>query len=276
MTNIDGNNKISGQPKDGGEKDIGYSKLVYHPLAEAFELISGDEYTAFKDDMRKNGLREQITLFEGKVLDGRNRHRACNEVGYKLKAENFKNYTDRSPAEFVISGNILRRHLDASQRALHIARLSTNKLGANQHTIGRTLSAAEAAKLGGVSKASVEKAKALYQNGSDELLTAVRTGKLKLGAIKIEDLDLPKDQQLAAIVKRKADAEVARAKPKPKGRTISKANQDQIELDEVVKKWKGWDAMRQRVFVEKCWGELSTLLKEMERQDALRGVGEAA
>jgi transposase len=261
-------------PKDGGEKPIDYSKLEYHPLAEAFELISGDEYTAFKEDIRKNGLREQITLFDGKILDGRNRHRACNDLGYKLKSENFKHYTGRFPAEFVISANILRRHLDASQRALHIARLATNKLGANQHTIGN-LTAEAAAKLAGVSKASVEKAKAIYQNGSDELQTAVRTGKLKLGAIKTEDLALPKDQQLAAIVKRKADAEVAAAaarKGTTKAPKVPAANQAMLDVDTVKAKWRGFDKMQKEAFVTAFQNDISELLGEIVKKQQMVGI----
>lgn len=90
------------------------STLQAHPAAELFPLLSGDEYESFKADIEKNGLIEPIWLCEGKILDGRNRYRACTELGIEPK---FQPYRGESPLAFVWSLNVERRHLSKSQHA---------------------------------------------------------------------------------------------------------------------------------------------------------------
>lgn len=88
-------------------------KYEPHPAAEIFPLLTGAEYDAFKADIAKNGLREPIWLHEGKILDGRNRYRACQDTGTEPA---FREYTGDTPIAFVWSLNGERRHLTASQR----------------------------------------------------------------------------------------------------------------------------------------------------------------
>ena len=52
-----------------------------HPLADLLPLIHGVEFDALVEDIREHGLRVPITIFDGKVLDGRNRVRACDAAG---------------------------------------------------------------------------------------------------------------------------------------------------------------------------------------------------
>jgi len=85
-----------------------------HPIADIFPLITGEEFVALKQDIRENGLREAIWLYEGMILDGRNRFRACQEVGVEPA---FRAYEGDSPATFAVSLNLHRRHLDKSQAA---------------------------------------------------------------------------------------------------------------------------------------------------------------
>lgn len=111
--------------------------LEYHPLADIFELIEGDEFTNLVEDIKEQGLLEPITLLDGKILDGRNRYRACLEAGedpifvaygdksayenFPYDVESFGDLDD--PASYVMSRNIMRRHLNTSQRALLAAKL---------------------------------------------------------------------------------------------------------------------------------------------------------
>lgn len=84
-----------------------------HPIADIFPLMSEPELKDLAEDIKANGLREPITIFEGKILDGRNRFRACEMVGVKPRMEEFRN---GSPTAFVISLNLQRRHLTDSQK----------------------------------------------------------------------------------------------------------------------------------------------------------------
>src|SRR4051812_10366915 len=91
------------------------SELLIHPYANVFPLLQGAEFDAFADDIAKHGLREPIVLYEKKMLDGRNRHRAC--LVRKVEPR-FVEFTGDDPLAFVISANLQRRHLDTSQRAM--------------------------------------------------------------------------------------------------------------------------------------------------------------
>ena len=52
-----------------------------HEFAALVPAMADSEYDAFREDIRVNGLMEAIILFEGKILDGSHRQRACDETG---------------------------------------------------------------------------------------------------------------------------------------------------------------------------------------------------
>lgn len=89
------------------------NKLEYHKLANLFPLIEGDEFKGLVEDIGQNGQLEPVWLYEGKILDGRNRYRACLELGIEPK---FKQYEGDEPLSFVISLNLHRRHLTTEQK----------------------------------------------------------------------------------------------------------------------------------------------------------------
>jgi hypothetical protein len=96
----------------------------FHPLAEIFPLVEKDELRELANDIQRLGLREPIVLFEGKILDGRNRYRAAKLIKYPLAEAHFKPLPSGvDPLAFVISANIHRRHLTPEQRRGIIATL---------------------------------------------------------------------------------------------------------------------------------------------------------
>lgn len=86
-----------------------------HPLAELIPAMSDQEFAELRDDIAENGLHEPVWLFEGKVLDGRHRARACTELGIKPPT---REYEGVEAARFVLSMNVHRRHLTTTQKAL--------------------------------------------------------------------------------------------------------------------------------------------------------------
>jgi len=89
--------------------------MEFHPAASIFPMMTEEEYVELRADIRDNGQREAIWVYEGKILDGRNRERACEELGIPVKSAIWDG--NGSPTAFVISLNLHRRHLTATQRA---------------------------------------------------------------------------------------------------------------------------------------------------------------
>ena len=49
------------------------SELEDHELANVFPLLDGEEFDELRRDVEEYGVRESVVLYEGKILDGRNR-----------------------------------------------------------------------------------------------------------------------------------------------------------------------------------------------------------
>jgi ParB-like chromosome segregation protein Spo0J len=154
----------------------------FHPFANAFPMMSDQEYRDLVADIKANGQREAITRYHGKLLDGRNREKACRELGIKPNFNDFGADDDAALA-FVISKNLVRRHLTTSQRAMIAADLSTLRHGQRKSDTSNDVSQAEAAKLLHVSLPTTQRARKVKEN-SPELAAAVRAGDVSVsGAV---------------------------------------------------------------------------------------------
>lgn len=86
-----------------------------HPAADLFPMIDRDDFAKLVDDIRINGLLEPIWLDKnGLLLDGRNRLAACQHLHIDPET---RTYPGDKAVEFVLSLNVHRRHLTASQLA---------------------------------------------------------------------------------------------------------------------------------------------------------------
>jgi ParB-like chromosome segregation protein Spo0J len=86
----------------------------FHPLAAIFPVMAEPEIAELAADIKANGLRVPIVLYEGKILDGRNRYLACVSAGLEPQ---FTEYEGDQPIQYSLSLNLHRRHLTTSQRA---------------------------------------------------------------------------------------------------------------------------------------------------------------
>jgi hypothetical protein len=100
-------------------------RLEPHPLAQMFPAIPPDEMAQVVADIKKHGVIEPIWMYEGKVLDGWHRYQAAIKAGKEPKVREWKG---DDPMAFIVSMNIMRRHLIGEQRAATMA-LAAKKLG---------------------------------------------------------------------------------------------------------------------------------------------------
>jgi N6-adenosine-specific RNA methylase IME4 len=92
----------------------GARRLPIHPAANLFPLMNDDRYAELCERIREVGLLNEITLCDGKILDGRSRYDACLKTGVEPR---FKTYAG-NPFLFAWNINAVRRDLAADQRAV--------------------------------------------------------------------------------------------------------------------------------------------------------------
>jgi len=88
-----------------------------HPAADLFPLMEGDDFERLVDSIRQNGfdpLQPIVVDRDGRVIDGRNRARACEAVGILPLTVT---YEGDDPFGKAVRMNIVRRHLTPSQIA---------------------------------------------------------------------------------------------------------------------------------------------------------------
>ena len=157
--------------------------IEFHPLANIFPLLDGDEFQSLADDIREHGLRESIWLYDGQILDGRNRYRACAIAGVDA---DFRQYNGDDPLAFVISLNLKRRHLNESQRAMVAAKIANAEHGGDRRSDQAAnlplVSQSGAAEMLNVSERSVRSARTVQETGTPELIDAVERGNVAVSA----------------------------------------------------------------------------------------------
>jgi hypothetical protein len=84
-----------------------------HYLALMLPPMAPDQYGLLREDVRQHGVRHPIVLYEGQVLDGVHRQRAAIETG---REPHYVEHTDGDPLAFVLSENLARRHMNATER----------------------------------------------------------------------------------------------------------------------------------------------------------------
>ncbi|BCJ90021.1 hypothetical protein IZ6_07560 [Terrihabitans soli] len=204
-------------------------QIPFHPIANCFRMIEGTARAKFDFDVARHGLREDIVIHEGMILDGRNRYVAAVASGLIKPTDDFchrdsdgkpKTYKppfveydvrrEGDPVAWVFSKNIARRHMDESELAMAGARLANMRQGertdlqpaaaddAEPSAPVQKVSQAQAAEIVGVSTRSVASAAKVLRQGAPETIKAVDAGELPVKtAAKIAAA--PKEEQPALV-----------------------------------------------------------------------------
>lgn len=172
---------------------------VWHEYANLFPMLDAGALTAVTADIAEYGVREPVVLYQGKVLDGRNRCVAARKLGLSVPVREFTG-SDTDALAFVISTNLHRRHLTESQRASVAARLANmtrsdaGRLGGKNgeananlqllpaETAQASVTNAAAAAMLNVSERSVATARKVQEHGAPELVAAVDSGMTSVSA----------------------------------------------------------------------------------------------
>lgn len=98
-------------------------KYEFHPCSAVYGMLPADELEELAQSMREHGFLPQhaITLYEGQILDGRNRSLAAEIAGVEPV---YQEYTGDNPLDFVAVSGSNRRDLTKSKRVAAALRYS--------------------------------------------------------------------------------------------------------------------------------------------------------
>jgi len=197
-----------------------------HELANCFPMMTDAELEEMAKSIKEGGQREAIELYEGKIIDGRNRCRACRIAGVEpIVYDATDDLKDVDLAKWVMDKNGIRRHLTVSERSIAAVKMSRTEyvrfitkqeqvrsgegvpyppdLGGDvqeRHSApqerGDTLD--EIAEKQRVSRRSIAYASKVLNEGTEELVKAVESEGLSLTRAS-EIADLPKEEQPAKL-----------------------------------------------------------------------------
>lgn len=192
--------------------------MKIHPLCEMWPVLPDDQLAELAEDIKANGLRQKILIYDGQVIDGRNRLMAMERAGIEVAAEHFEHWKGANPAALVISLNARRRHMPLASRALMVAKIRSEWLPGSQSEPKMTI--AEAAKVAKLSPAVIKRANTVITQGIDAVQSAAASGAVGLkAAARVAKMPKPKQRRAAASgpsgIKAAAAAAVKPAAPEP-------------------------------------------------------------
>ena len=198
--------------------------LQFHDAANLFPLMKGAAFDAFKEDIHENGQKEKIVLFEGKILDGRNRYLACKSLRIEPITKQWED--NGSAVRYAVSENLHRRHLTNNQRgliAVEVRELRAGEAAKDRQKEGGEkgrahryakekaglsskedkpdgprhggLASQEAAEIMGTSRTMVDRARQVLKHGCKVLIEAVRNDIITITPASFVAYKLPKDKQ---------------------------------------------------------------------------------
>ncbi len=156
--------------------------MEYHPIANIFPLIQGDEFDHLVHSIKTEGLLEPIVIHPdcGSIIDGRNRFRACKEAGVAVKTMEWGG--DGDLLQYVVALNVTRRHLNHGTKSLIAGKLAQAKQGqrSDLKNCDPKLTSEQAGRVFGISQKSVKRAKKVLKYGIPALIDSVHSGKIQI------------------------------------------------------------------------------------------------
>jgi len=123
------------------EAEPDFLSFVAHPLANMFPMIEGNAFEELKRDIAAQGILEPIRLYQGMILDGRNRYAAARAVGHNFSMDDFVQWegTLAEAEAWVISTNLHRRQLTTKQKQDLITQMVRKNPGLSDREIARQI-----------------------------------------------------------------------------------------------------------------------------------------
>lgn len=194
--------------------------MKFHPISELLPSMSDAELSNLTSDIKEHGLHHPIVVYEGQILDGRHRFKACAASGVAPMFIEF-NGDDAGAVALVTSANLARRQLTKSQLALagaklkawHAVRAKERQLAALQTSgkrggkvpvdspepIEEGDARDRAAKAVGVGGKLIDQAESVMRKAAPEVMALVETGAMAINeAVKVSEFSIGTQRRIAS------------------------------------------------------------------------------
>lgn len=219
-----------------------------HSAATLFPMMDADSFQRLKADIKENGQEKCITFFDGQLLDGRNRMKACEELGIEPSIEEIEDSGDGKfdPFRWVLSVNLHRRHLTESQRAMVAAKLANLKCGRPSKETAQicAVSVDDAAGMLNVGKRSVTNAKQVLESGSKEMIEAVEQGDLAVSFAANVVAEEPDKKTQTKLLKSGGKAALKEHITEPSPFVDEDDEKKETAVATIKKLWSKWDQVQ--------------------------------
>jgi len=136
-----------------------------HPMANIVPLdVSDTSIQQLADSINRTGLIDAITMYKGKIIDGRRRAIACASIGYVPRIDDIgidRTYTEKELYDIVLGKNTHRSISKAQQAIIAVREVSLNK----SHKLMGMSALAYALTIWGTKKGMYEQASYVFTYG---------------------------------------------------------------------------------------------------------------
>lgn len=190
--------------------------MKIHPICELVPAMTSDEFQKLAQDIKEHGLLHPIVTYDGCILDGRHRFKACESAGVPPRFTEFTG-DDAAAVALVRSENLNRRQLSKSQLAMvgaklkawysakakkrQLATLKQNAVVENcpQRALDHGKARDHAAKDVGVCGKMIDQAEHVMRNAVPEVTRLVESGAMALNeAAKIAEFKNETQRRIAS------------------------------------------------------------------------------
>lgn len=158
--------------------------------------LSNEEFKQLEENIKSEGCREALIVWNGILIDGHNRYKICkqNNIDFKIIEKNFSNREEAKM--WIIKNQFGRRNLsiyDRSVLALKLENLFKEKAKANMLATQNNNSASafqksekqinttkEIAKIAGTSHDTISKVKKIEEKAPDDVKVKVKKGEMSI------------------------------------------------------------------------------------------------
>lgn len=163
------------------------------------------EYKQLEENIKLEGCRDPLILWNDILIDGHHRYRICNENNIRYKTASMQFANREEVKEWIIKNQWGRRNLTPYQRAALALKLESTlkeKAKQNQSAGGKGLSTLttvdvrkEIAKVAGLSTGTISKVKRIEESATEDQRNALRAGNKTINKVFVEIENVEREEK---------------------------------------------------------------------------------